>query len=92
MPYRLELRQHFTLMVNRWDLTRTAPDAAQLGFIEQKRMSLKEKVTCWDPSRTGVVFTVQANEAHSALLRWEVKGELAPGQSGLIKFQARVRF
>jgi uncharacterized repeat protein (TIGR01451 family) len=38
-----------------------------------------------------VVFTVQPNEAHSATLRWEVKGELAPGQSGLIRFQARVR-
>ena len=38
-----------------------------------------------------VVFTVQANEAASALLRWEVKGELLPGQSGLIRFQARVR-
>jgi uncharacterized protein YxjI len=60
VPYRLELRQHFTLMVNRWDLTRTAPDSAQLGFIEQKRMSLKERVTCWDPQRTGVVFTIQA--------------------------------
>lgn len=38
-----------------------------------------------------VVFTVQANEAQSALLRWEVKGELLPGQSGLVRFQARVR-
>jgi uncharacterized repeat protein (TIGR01451 family) len=38
-----------------------------------------------------VVFTIQANEAYSALLRWEVKGELLPGQSGTIRFQARVR-
>ena len=38
-----------------------------------------------------VVFTVQANESQSALLRWEVKGELLPGQSGLVRFQARVR-
>jgi uncharacterized repeat protein (TIGR01451 family) len=37
------------------------------------------------------VFTVQANEVYSALLRWEIKGELAPGQTGLIRFQARVR-
>jgi len=37
------------------------------------------------------VFTIQPNEAYSALLRWEVKGELLPGQSGLIRFQARVR-
>jgi uncharacterized protein YxjI len=61
MPYRLELRQHFTVMVNRWDLSRTAPDQAQLGFIEQKRMSLREKVTCWtDNSRGSVLFTIQA--------------------------------
>jgi uncharacterized repeat protein (TIGR01451 family) len=38
-----------------------------------------------------VVFTIQANEAYSAVLRWDVKGELLPGQSGLIRFQARVR-
>jgi uncharacterized repeat protein (TIGR01451 family) len=37
------------------------------------------------------VFTIGVNESYSALLRWEVKGELAPGQSGLIRFQARVR-
>jgi uncharacterized repeat protein (TIGR01451 family) len=37
------------------------------------------------------VFTVQANEVFSALLRWEVKGELLPGQSGVVRFQARVR-
>jgi uncharacterized repeat protein (TIGR01451 family) len=38
-----------------------------------------------------VVFTVQPNEAYSATLRWEVKGDLMPGQGGLIRFQARVR-
>jgi uncharacterized repeat protein (TIGR01451 family) len=37
------------------------------------------------------VFTIQVNEVYSAVLRWEVKGELAPGQGGLIQFQARVR-
>ena len=60
MAYRLELRQHFTVMVNRWDLSRVAPTQAQLGFIEQKRMSLRERVTCWDPSRANVLFTIQA--------------------------------
>ena len=62
MAYRLELRQHFTVMKNRWDLVRVSPDGAELGFIEQKRMSLREKVTCWDPSRTHVVFTIQARK------------------------------
>lgn len=60
MAYRLELRQHFTVMVNRWDLTRVAPSQAQLGFIEQKRMTLRERVTCWDQARANVLFTVQA--------------------------------
>ena len=60
MAYRLELRQHITVMVNRWDLSRVAPTQAQLGYIEQKRMSLRERVTCWDPSRANVLFTVQA--------------------------------
>lgn len=62
MGYRLELRQHFTVMKNRWDLVRVAPDGAELGFIEQKRLSLREQVTCWDPSRTRVVFTIQARK------------------------------
>jgi uncharacterized repeat protein (TIGR01451 family) len=38
-----------------------------------------------------VVFTIQMNEVYSALLRWEVSGDLMPGQHGLIRFQARVR-
>jgi uncharacterized protein YxjI len=62
MAYRLELRQHFTVMKNRWDLVRVAPDSAELGFIEQKRLSLREQVTCWDPSRTHVVFTIRARK------------------------------
>jgi uncharacterized repeat protein (TIGR01451 family) len=37
------------------------------------------------------VFTQQMNEASSALLRWEITGRLLPGQSGRLRFQARVR-
>jgi uncharacterized repeat protein (TIGR01451 family) len=37
------------------------------------------------------VFTIQENEAASAVLRWEISGKLLPGQHGLISFQARVR-
>jgi uncharacterized repeat protein (TIGR01451 family) len=37
------------------------------------------------------VFTTQENEAGSVLLRWEVSGKLMPGESGVVKFQARVR-
>lgn len=37
------------------------------------------------------VFTVQPNEAGSQLLRWEVTGTLQPGDSGRVRFQARIR-
>ena len=37
------------------------------------------------------VFTLQANEVGSLTLRWEVAGDLQPGQSAVVKFQARVR-
>jgi uncharacterized repeat protein (TIGR01451 family) len=37
------------------------------------------------------VFTTQANEAGSTILRWEITGTLQPGQSGIVRFQARIR-
>jgi uncharacterized repeat protein (TIGR01451 family) len=37
------------------------------------------------------VFTVQPNEAGSVVLRWEIGGRLAGGQSGVVRFQAKVR-
>jgi uncharacterized repeat protein (TIGR01451 family) len=42
-------------------------------------------------SDRNAVFTSQANEAGSVLLRWEVSGKLMPGQSGVVRFQAKVR-
>ncbi len=36
-------------------------------------------------------FTLQPNEAGSAILRWEFPAALQPGESGLITFQVRVR-
>jgi uncharacterized repeat protein (TIGR01451 family) len=37
------------------------------------------------------VFTTEMNEAGSLILRWEISGTLQPGQSGALRFQARVR-
>jgi uncharacterized repeat protein (TIGR01451 family) len=37
------------------------------------------------------VFTMQENEAGSLMLRWEVTGKLLPGESGVVRFQAKVR-
>ena len=38
-----------------------------------------------------VVLTFAPNEAGSVALRWDVTGDLQPGQGGLISFQAKVR-
>jgi uncharacterized repeat protein (TIGR01451 family) len=37
------------------------------------------------------VFTMQENEAGSVVLRWEITGTLLPGQTGRLRFKARVR-
>jgi hypothetical protein len=61
--YALELRQRFTPLQNRYDLVGIDPSGAEkpLGYAEQKRFSLKEKVTFWSgEDRSVVVFTIAA--------------------------------
>ncbi|HUR13871.1 MAG TPA: hypothetical protein VM097_05200 [Mycobacteriales bacterium] len=62
MPYALELRQRFTAMQNRYDLIGFHDGAEQvLGYAEQKRMAIKEKVTFFaNDAKTEVAFTVGA--------------------------------
>lgn len=36
-------------------------------------------------------FTVTPNEVGSSVLRWEITGEVQPGQSGVVAFRARIR-
>lgn len=36
-------------------------------------------------------LTVQANEAGSVILRWEISGKIAPGEKGIVSFQAKIR-
>ena len=36
-------------------------------------------------------FTMQPNSAGSMILRWEIVGDIPPGQSGIVQFQAKVR-
>jgi uncharacterized repeat protein (TIGR01451 family) len=36
-------------------------------------------------------FTVAENEVSSVIVRWELPGTLLPGQSGTVKFKAKVR-
>jgi uncharacterized repeat protein (TIGR01451 family) len=42
-------------------------------------------------SDRGANFSAAENEAGSAIVRWELPGELFPGQAGTVRFQARVR-
>jgi uncharacterized repeat protein (TIGR01451 family) len=42
-------------------------------------------------SNRPAVFTTQENEAGSVILRWEITGRLLQGETGVIRFQARVR-
>ncbi|MCA1710827.1 MAG: hypothetical protein LC789_03970 [Actinobacteria bacterium] len=61
--YVLELRQRFSPLQNRYDVIGVDPAGAQtpLGYAEQKRFSLKEKVTFWaSADRSQVVFTIGA--------------------------------
>jgi uncharacterized repeat protein (TIGR01451 family) len=37
------------------------------------------------------VFTMRENEAGSLVLHWLIGGQLLPGQSGVVQFQARIR-
>ena len=61
--YVLELRQRFTPLQNRYDVVGidAAGKETTLGYAEQKRFSLKEKVTFWSSAdRRQVVFTLAA--------------------------------
>jgi uncharacterized repeat protein (TIGR01451 family) len=50
-----------------------------------------EYVAGSEQSDREAVFATQQNEAGSLILRWEIAGTLFPGQSGVVKFQAKVR-
>jgi len=59
MPYALELRQRFTPLQNRYDLVDA--QGRTLGYAEQKRMALKEKVTFFSgDDKSQVAFTLGA--------------------------------
>jgi uncharacterized protein YxjI len=75
--YALELRQRFTPLQNRYDVV--GVDAAGretvLGYAEQKRFSLKEKVTFWSgPDRQQVVFTIGARNMFEIAGTYDVAG------------------
>jgi uncharacterized protein YxjI len=82
-PYVLELRQRFTPIQNRYDLVGidAAGTETPLAYAEQKRFSLKEKVTFWSGAdRTQVVFTIAARNV------LEIKGtyDVADAAGGVL--------
>jgi hypothetical protein len=42
-------------------------------------------------SERDATFTTQENEAGSVILRWETSGNLLPGQTAIVTFQAKIR-
>jgi len=62
MAYALTLAQKLTMMQNRWTVTRTDTAPVEIGYIVQKRMALKESVTCTAPDGSGVVFRIQGRK------------------------------
>ena len=74
MPYALELRQRFTPLQNRYDLVGFHDGAETvLGYAEQKRFSLKEKVTFFtDEAKKEVAFTIGARGVIELVATYDV--------------------
>jgi hypothetical protein len=75
--YVLELRQKFTVLQNRYDLVRIdqSGTATPLAYAEQKRFSLKEKVTFWSGSdKSAVAFTIGARNIIELVGVYDVQG------------------
>jgi uncharacterized protein YxjI len=77
-PYTLTLVQKLTMMKNQW----TVQDerGVDLGVITQKRMSLKESVTCTTPDQSVVVFRIQGRK----VLELAGTYDIADGDGGVI--------
>jgi hypothetical protein len=75
--YALELRQKFTVLQNRYDLVAVDASGAAtpLAYAEQKRFSLKEKVTFWSGTDKSVVaFTIAARNVMEIVGTYDVHG------------------
>jgi uncharacterized repeat protein (TIGR01451 family) len=59
--------------------------------VSDSLVSRLEYVAGSNQTDRDAVFVTQENEAGSLILRWQVAGTLLPGQSGMLRFQARVR-
>lgn len=75
MAYVLELRQRFTPLQNRYDLVAVKDGAEQvLGYAEQKRLALKEKITFYaDDAKSQVAFTMAARNVLELSATYDVQ-------------------
>lgn len=76
MSYSLELRQRFTPLQNRYDLIGLRGGAEErLAYAEQKRFSMKEKVSFFtDDAKTHVAFTLGARNVLEIAGTYDVLG------------------
>jgi hypothetical protein len=75
--YTLELRQKFTVLQNRYDLVGFDAYGGEtsLAYAEQKRFSLKEKVTFWSGNdKSAVAFTIAARNMMEIVGTYDVHG------------------
>jgi len=61
-PYTLSLVQKLTMMKNQWTVSRTDGTPHDIGIIAQKRMALKESVTCTSLDGSSVLFRIQGRK------------------------------
>jgi len=86
MPYALELRQRFTPLQNRYDLVDA--QGRTLGYAEQKRMAIKERVTFFTgDAKNQVAFTVGARNIMELAATYDV---LDAGGTALATFRKDV--
>lgn len=74
MPYALELRQRFTPLQNRFDLIGFHNGTERvLGYAEQKRLSLKEKITFYaSEDKREIAFTLGARNVLELAGKYDV--------------------
>jgi uncharacterized protein YxjI len=70
--YTLQLAQKLTVMKNQWTLTKIDNNPTELGVIAQKRMSLKENVTCTTPDGSAVLFQISGRNVLELKGRYDV--------------------
>jgi hypothetical protein len=75
MPYTLQLRQRFTAIQNRYDLVGLRDGGEQvLGYAEQKRFSLKERITFFTADdKSQVAFTMGARNVIELVGTYDVQ-------------------